>query len=334
MTPIGENRTYTVPTELAGRRLDACLAALAADLSRTAVKRLIGGGHVFLDGDAARPSSTVQAGQRIEITIPPPERLDVQAQDLPLDIVYEDEHLLAVNKPPGMPVHPGPGHERDTLVNALVGYCDTLSTAGGEIRPGVVHRLDQDTSGLVLVAKEDQVHRELSAAIERRDVKRTYEVLVWEVPAQRRGRTVTRFGRHPHHRTLMSVLEEGGREAITDYQLQEEYRWSWAEPGTRPRTRQAGYLLCSLQTGRTHQIRVHMAHLGVPVIGDADYGDIQRDAGGPEELNRLVAALRGQALHAAQLHFVHPVTGEQMQLRATAPPPFAALHAWLRLHEV
>ncbi len=332
MTPTPDKRAYTVPVELAGRRLDACVAVLAEDLSRTVVKRFIAEGHIKLDGQAAKPAATVEAGQSIEITIPAPEPLHLEAQDLPLDIICEDDYLLVVNKPPAMAVHPGPGHERDTLVNALSGYCKKLSTAGGEIRPGLVHRLDRDTSGLILVAKDDQVHRQLCAAIERREVERTYQVLVWEVPAQSRGRIVTRFGRHPHHRTLMSVLEEGGREAVTDYQVEERYRWSWAPPSARQKTRQAGYLLCSLQTGRTHQIRVHMAHIGLPVIGDPQYGDPQRDAAGPEDLNRLVAALSGQALHAAQLAFTHPVTGEQVQLRASPPPAFANLHTWLRDH--
>lgn len=332
MTREGPTNSYTVPPELAGERLDIAVAALAGDLSRTTAKRLIDAGNVTLDGRPAKPSMPVEAAGTIEITIPPPQQLHIEPQHLPLDIVYEDEHLLVVNKPPAMVVHPGPGHDRDTLVNALLGHYQSLSAAGGEHRPGLVHRLDQHTSGLVLIARNDRVHRQLSAAIERREVKRTYQALVWEVPAQRRGQIVTRFGRHRQHRTLMTVLEEGGREAVTDYQVEEKYGWSWREPGGRQSTRRAAHVLCGLQTGRTHQVRVHMAHLGVPLIGDPEYGDSRRDQAGPAELNDLVTALPGQALHAVRLAFVHPVSGEDIAVVAPPPPAFASLHSWLRTH--
>jgi 23S rRNA pseudouridine1911/1915/1917 synthase len=332
MSAGSDNRVYQVPAELDGCRADACIAVLADDLSRSAVKRLIDQGHVTVDGVALKPSTNLQQGQAIQIIIPPPETIHVEPQRLPLDIAYEDDHLMVVCKPPAMAVHPGPGHERDTLVNALLGHCRNLSTTAGHVRPGLVHRLDHGTSGLVLVAKNDQVHRNLSAALERRQIKRIYQVLVWDSPPRPEGCIITRFGRHPQHRTLMAVLESGGREAVTDYKTAERYRWSWAEPGARARSRKASYLLCGLQTGRTHQIRVHMAHLGLPVIGDDDYGDPQRDQGGPEQLNCLVAALQGHALHAARLVFTHPVTAEQMQLQAPPPAEFASLHAWLRQH--
>ena len=330
MTSEGQTTRYTVPAELAGERLDIAVAALAEDLSRTAAKRLIDAGNVTVDGECAKPSMPVEEASSIDINVPPPKQLHIEAQHLPLDIVYEDDDLLVVNKPPEMVVYPGPGHARDTLVNALLGHYRRLSAAGGEHRPGLVHRLDQHTSGLVLIARNDVVHRQLAAALERREVKRTYQALVWEVPAQRKGRIVTRFGRHRQHRTLMTVLEEGGREAVTDYQVEEEYAWSWREPGGRERKRRAAYLLCGLQTGRTHQIRVHMAHLGVPLIGDREYGDEGRDQGGPAELNELVRALPGQALHAVQLVFVHPVSGEDISVQAPPAPAFGALQSWLR----
>ena len=328
-----DRREYQVPPELAGSRLDACLASLAEALSRSAAKRLIDRGHVRVAGEVVKPSTMLQAGQIIEITIPPPETIQAVAQQLPLDIVHEDEHMLVVNKPPMMAVHPGPGHKRDTLVNALLGYCDSLSTTAGHIRPGLVHRLDQGTSGLVMVAKNDQVHRKLSAALEHRQIDRVYQALVWDWPEPPQGTLTTRFGRHPQHRTMMTVLDTGGREAITDYRTAERYRWSWAMPGARARSRHAAYLLCALQTGRTHQIRVHAAQLCTPIIGDANYGDLQRDEAGPDELNRLVAALPGHALHAARLVFTHPVTRQQMRLQAPPPAQFTALQKWLRQHK-
>jgi|LSQX01.2.fsa_nt_gb 23S rRNA pseudouridine1911/1915/1917 synthase len=333
MKPDSEKQVHHVPQHLAGSRLDATLASLTADLSRSAVKRLIDRGCVTVDGELAKPSTLLVPGQRIEIDIPPPERMQIPAQQLPLDIVYEDEHLLVVNKPPAMAVHPGPGHERNTLVNALLGYCDNLSTTAGYIRPGLVHRLDRGTSGLVLVAKNDQIHRRLSAALEQRTVVRVYQVLAWGWPEATEGTIITRFGRDPKHRTRMAVMDTGGREAITDYRMVERYRWSWTEGGARVRIRQASYLLCGLQTGRTHQIRVHMAHLRIPIVADADYGDLQRDRAGPDDLDGLVGALRGHALHAARLVFTHPATGKQMQLQTSPPTEWAALHEWFRQHQ-
>ena len=325
-----EERTHIVPPALAGSRLDACVTALVAEVSRSAARRLIDDECVLLDGRAVKASTTVTAGQRIDVSIPPVAPIHIKPQEIPLDIAYEDDNVIVVNKPPGMAVHPGPGHPDGTLVNALAAHCSGLSVAGGAHRPGLVHRLDFYTSGLVLCATNDRVHRELSAAIERREVKRLYAALVWDGPAQPAGRLTTRYGRHPQHRTLMSVLEEGGRKAITDYRVAERYRWRWTPPGERERAREACCVVCGLQTGRTHQVRVHMRHLGTPLIRDPEYGDAQRDAAGPDELDALIAQLPGQALHAVQIEFIHPVSGEQIRLSAPPPPQFSAVRDWLR----
>lgn len=327
-----EERTHIVPPALAGSRLDACVTALVAEVSRSAARRLIDDECVLLDGRAVKASTTVAAGQRIDVSIPAVEPIHIKPQEIPLDIAYEDDNVIVVNKPPGMAVHPGPGHPDGTLVNALAAHCGKLSAAGGAHRPGLVHRLDLYTSGLILCATNDRVHRELSAAIERREVKRLYEALVWEGPPQPAGRLTTRYGRRPEHRTLMAVLQEGGRKAITDYRVAERYGWRWTPPGERERAREACCVVCGLQTGRTHQVRVHMQHLGAPLIGDPEYGDLQRDAGGPEELDALVAELPGQALHAVQIEFLHPVNGETIRLNAAPPPQFAAVRDWLREH--
>jgi 23S rRNA pseudouridine1911/1915/1917 synthase len=325
-----DERRHTVPERFDGMRLDACVAAMEEGLSRSAARRLIDDGHVLLDGKSVKVSTRVATAQTIDIGVPDPEPIHIKPQDIPLDIVYESDGVIVVNKPAGMPVHPGPGHPDGTLVNALAGHFDTLSHSGGAHRPGLVHRLDMQTSGLLLAASDDRIHRELSAAIERREVKRLYEVLAWDTPAQPSGRLTTRYGRDPYNRLRMSVLPEGGRRAVTDYQVVESYHWSWTPLGERARTRSACRVICGLQTGRTHQVRVHMQHLGAPLIADPDYGDPRKDTGGPDELNALVAAFDGQALHAVQIEFVHPLTGAEVRLTAPPPEPFIAARKWLR----
>lgn len=327
-------RTFHISPDLAGERLDRVIVSLAPDLTRSAAQRLLKDGHVLLEGAVAKASDKPRAGQTLEIGIPTARPLELLPEDFPLDVVYEDNDLLVVNKPPEMVVHPAKGHQDGTLVNALLAHCG-LSTSGEEVRPGIVHRLDQHTSGLLLVAKHDQAHAALSKQVEAHEVHRVYHGLVWGQPTPPAGRLVTHFGRHPHHRTMMSVLEEGrGREAITRYRVLERYEWSWQEAvAQRPRRRDASLIECVLETGRTHQIRVHLAHLGSPLIGDPVYGDAVRDQAGPDELNVLVRELPGQALHAARLTFRHPVSGKEITVEATPPEAFARLQKWLRQHQ-
>lgn len=337
-------RELVVPPQLAGQRLDRLLAQLLPDMSRSLLQRLIRDGQVLVDGAPARASDKPAAGQRLRVgrssKIANAVKGDLgrspyalQPQDIPLDIVYEDEHLLVVNKPPDMVVHPARGHQDGTLVNALLAHC-RLSTGSDDIRPGIVHRLDQHTSGLLLVAKTDQAHAALSRQVEAHEARREYQALVWGHPQPAEGTIRTGFDRHPQHRTMMSVREEGrGREAVTHYRTGEAFAWSWREAeGERPRKRQAALVECVLETGRTHQIRVHMQHLGCPIMHDPLYGDPVRDAEEPAELRALLQALPGQALHAAQITFRHPATEEEMALAAPPPQAFAALWAWLRDH--
>lgn len=324
-------RTFIVPEHLAGQRLDRVVAELVPGMTRSAAQRLLRENHILVDGAPARPADHALGGQQLTVQQPLARPLALAAEPVELDIVYEDDVLLVVNKPPRMVVHPAYGHHSGTLVNALLAHCQ-LSGGSGSVRPGVVHRLDQDTSGLLLVAKRDDVHAMLSRMVEERAIRRRYLAVVWGEPEPPNGRIETTLGRHPQHRTMMAVLQPGrGRLAITDYETVETYRWSWCPSADeRPRQRQASLLRCELQTGRTHQIRVHLSHRGYPLLGDPLYGDRVRDAGGPDRLRELIHALPGQALHAAELAFCHPLTGDELHLEAPPPPALAALLGWLR----
>lgn len=272
-----------------------------------------------LEDRSAKKSETVVAGQVVAVRVPPPVPLQVLAQDIPLNIVFEDEHLLVVNKAPGLVVHPAPGHPDGTLVNALLHHVTDLSGIGGKLRPGIVHRLDRDTSGLLVVAKGDEAHIALSNAIRRREVRRVYRAVAWgRIPES--PMTVDQpVGRDPRDRKKMAVVGNG-RRALTRLRVREQ----WAA---------AQYLDVSLGTGRTHQIRVHLHHLGHPVVGDSVYGpNWSKGMSGPnrpwaQELERRTPR---QLLHASDLSFVHPATGEQMGFRAELPPDMADVVQWAR----
>ncbi|MEX2466734.1 MAG: RluA family pseudouridine synthase [Gemmatimonadota bacterium] len=289
------------------------------ELSRTRVQKLLVEGKVTVDGRPGRKSEPVEEGQRIEVRVPPPRTVSMEAEDLPLEIVYQDSHLAVVNKPAGMVVHPAPGHRSGTMVNALLFHVRDLSGVGGRLRPGIVHRLDRDTSGLLVVAKTDVAHQSLSEALKRRDIKRLYQTLVWG-HIDRDALTIDApIGRDPRDRKRMAVVEDG-RNAVTRVRLAE--RWVRAD-----------LLDVALKTGRTHQIRVHLSHIGHPVVGDVVYGrGWERGMGGgsrkwADELARRVSR---QFLHAAALGFDHPVTGERMRFRVPLPPDLAALADWAR----
>ena len=296
-------KTVTVTTETAGERLDALLPLLLPELSRAAAQRLIGQGAVTVDGVPVKKNHRAAPGARVTVTLPEPEAAVPEAEDISLDVVYEDADLIVVNKPRGMVVHPAAGHEDGTLVNALLWHCgDSLSGVGGEKRPGIVHRIDKDTSGLILAAKSDFAHRALSAQLKEHSMFRVYEAVVYGGMRADSGTVDAPIGRHPTDRKRMAVTQKNSRPAVTHYEVLARYR---------------GYthLRCRLETGRTHQIRVHMAHIGHPVAGDPVY------AGRRAEKD---AFLGGQCLHARELEFTHPRTGERVHLECPLPDYFTA----------
>lgn len=318
MTGDGRRVVFTVEED-EGERLDIFLAD-RMQLSRTRIQRLIGDDRVRVDGATPKKSAPVERGQRIVVEVPPPEPVEAEPEALPVEIVYEDEALLVVNKPAGMVVHPAPGHPRGTLVNALLHHVDDLSGIGGELRPGIVHRLDKDTSGLLVVAKRDDAHRSLSDALRRREVGRLYRTASWGHFSESAVRIDAPIGRDPGDRKRMAVVEDG-RRAVSTLRVRE--RWVAAE-----------LLDVKLQTGRTHQIRVHLAHRGHPVVGDEVYGaGWERGMSGSIRswARSLARRVPRQFLHATGLAFAHPVTGETMKFRAPLPPDLAAVADWARV---
>jgi len=310
-----EEREHRVTREESGRRLDRVLADRWPDLSRTRLARCMNEGRVTIEGAAAAPRDRARVGALVRVALPDSEPTQLEAEAIALDIVYEDEHLLVVNKPAGMVVHPGAGVKRGTLVHALLAHAPRIAEVGGPGRPGIVHRLDKDTSGLLVVAKTQTTYLRLVEAISRHDVRREYLALVWGEPRDRASRIDQPVGRHPKDRKRMAVTPRG-RLAATNYRVAESFGW-------------AALVECRLETGRTHQIRVHLSHLGHPVLGDATYGGgARRVLNLPERLRRLardiVETMPRQALHAARLVFSHPATGEPLALEAPLPADFSA----------
>ena len=302
--------TLTVAENGHGMRADAYLASVT-DLSRTAAARLCEAGAVCVDGAPVGKKDLLVAGQILDVDIPAPVEATAVAQDIPLDILYEDKDLLVINKPVGMVVHPAPGNPDGTLVNALLAHCgEDLSGIGGEMRPGIVHRIDKDTSGLLVVAKNDATHRGLSEQMATHGVSRVYHALVNGGFREGRGTINAPIGRHPVDRKKMAVIRDprhSSKEAVTHWEVLREYG-------------AITYLKLELETGRTHQIRVHMASLGHPLLGDTLYG------GGRTPFEKAHAPyLVGQCLHAKELSFVHPSTGEKMHFACPLPDDFTHL---------
>jgi len=287
--------------ESKNQRLDAFLASSLDGLTRSQAARLIESGEVAVNGKTAGKSYRLAGGEDIAVTLPEPEPVEAVPQDIPLDVVYEDADVIVVNKPSGMVVHPAPGHPDGTLVNALLYHCaGTLSGIGGALRPGIVHRIDRDTSGLIIAAKNDAAHQYLSAQLADHTLARTYECIVVGKLREDRGTVDAPIARHPTDRKRMAVVA-GGREAVTHWEVIARY------PGYT-------HVRCRLETGRTHQIRVHMAYIGHPILGDTVYG-----------AKKEVPGLTGQCLHAVGLRFLHPRTHEVVELFCPLPEEFTRM---------
>jgi 23S rRNA pseudouridine1911/1915/1917 synthase len=302
-------------------RLDKALADALPDVSRARLQALMAQGALTRDGIAvADPSARALAGL-YRLAIPATAPAEPQAQDLGLVVLYEDDALIVIDKPPGMSAHPAPGSEDGTLVNALIHHCGaSLSGIGGVARPGIVHRLDKGTSGVMVAAKTDAAHQGLSRLFATHDIERSYIALVRGAPTPAHGTIATRLGRSTHDRKKMAVLARSGREAVTHYKVEKTFG-----PAAKPL---AARVRCRLETGRTHQIRVHLAHKGAPCLGDPVYG-----AGTPAPSVRAAietSGLRRQALHAAVLGFVHPLTGEALRFETAPPADFCALEGALK----
>jgi 23S rRNA pseudouridine1911/1915/1917 synthase len=306
----------------AGRRLDQLLAAALPALSRSRLKALILEGRVARGGAViSEPSRRVKRGERFLVSVPPAAPAKPAAQAMPLEILFEDAHLVVLVKPAGLTVHPAPGNPDRTLVNALIAHCGaSLSGIGGVARPGIVHRLDKDTSGVMVVAKTDAAHAALTAQFQSRSIERAYLALVWGVPRPATGRIEGAIGRSPRDRKKMAVLRRGGRAAATRYRVVRAFA-----VGTRAAA--ASLVECRLETGRTHQIRVHMAHIGHPVVGDPVYGRARHRATPdlPASVRKIVDGFKRQALHAAVLGFDHPASGARLRFEAPAPADFSNL---------
>ena len=291
--------TLTATTEDRGQRIDAWLAARTEGLTRSAAARLLESGSVLIDGAPAAKNYRLTGDETVSLTRPEAEDTTVEAQDIPLDVVYEDDDVIVVNKPVGLVVHPAPGHPDGTLVNALLHHCgDSLSGIGGEKRPGIVHRIDRDTSGLIIAAKNDAAHLALSAQLSDHTLARTYECLVMGNLREDSGTVDAPIGRHPADRKKMAVNTRNGRRAVTHWEVIARYNG-------------VTHVRCRLETGRTHQIRVHMAHIGHPILGDTVYG-----------AKKPVPGLAGQCLQAVELRFVHPRTGELVTVTCPRSPEF------------
>ncbi|HHV98571.1 MAG TPA: RluA family pseudouridine synthase [Clostridiaceae bacterium] len=302
-----EREEINITADKSGVRIDALLSSNIEKYSRTYFQKLIENGMVKVNGKNVKSNYKVKLDDKISVQIPKPQKLDVKAENIDIDVLYEDDDILIVNKPKGMVVHPAAGNYSGTLVNALMAYCgDSLSDINGVIRPGIVHRIDKDTSGVLVVAKNNAAHEGLSALLKKHDIKRIYIAVVYGIIREDSGRIEAPIGRHPTERKKMAVNTKNGRHAVTHFRVLERFK-------------DCTYVELRLETGRTHQIRVHMSYIGHPLVGDAVYGSKK------QKYN-----VDGQALHAKVLGFVHPGTGEYMEFEAEIPEYFKKLLEELR----
>lgn len=293
---------FVITEEMEEERIDKCLNVLMESLSRSYIQKLLAGDGVTVNGKSVKPSYRVSADDEIRLMLPPFVTPDILPEKIPLWILYEDQDVIVVNKPKGMVVHPAPGHYNGTLVNALMYHCGSeLSGINGVLRPGIVHRIDRDTTGSVIACKNDRAHSEIARQLKEHTIVRKYQAVVQGVMKQEQGTVHTLIGRHPVDRKKMAVVDRGGKEAVTHYRVLGHFG-------------NATHIECTLETGRTHQIRVHMAHLGHPLLGDQVYG-----------ARNNPYKLEGQTLHAGILGFTHPSTGEYVETKAPLPEYFEKL---------
>ena len=296
---------YEVTAEEDGLRLDQYIAGRCMDLSRSYIQKLIKESRVTINKNIQTKTKTaIQESDIVNVSLPDPKELEIKPQDIPLDILYEDNDVLVVNKPKGMVVHPAPGHYEDTLVNAVLYHCrDNLSGINGVLRPGIVHRIDKDTTGALIVCKNDRAHQKIADQLRAHTITRSYRAIVYNNFSEDEGMINAPIGRHPTNRKKRMVTEKNSKEAITHYKVLDHLNHKF------------NYIECRLETGRTHQIRVHMSHIGHPLLGDEVYGPV----------NSKFKNLQGQTLHAATLGFIHPTTEEYMEFSAPLPDYFEKL---------
>ena len=318
------NLKYIVENNEEGKRLDFHLTSQDGIFSRAHAQRLLKSGNVLLNGKVElSPSRIVRKGNHILVHIPKPDKLEIIPEDGQLDILFEDEHLVVINKMPGIVVHPSPGHKSGTIVNFLLHHCQDLSGIGGFLRPGIVHRLDKDTSGILVAAKTDNSHRHLSLQFKKHSVKRQYQAMVWGVPEKDYGVINAALGRHPVRRKDISIVEkinhgmyriDKGKHAVTHWRVLKRFKISTL-------------MACRLETGRTHQIRVHLTSIGHPIVGDMQYGKSQmrKNNSVSEELCKTISCFPRQALHAEILGFEHPSSGEWLEFSVKIPEDFQKL---------
>ena len=302
-----------VPNERGGQRLDHYLVEMVPDISRSRLSNLIRDGYILVNGDSRKAANRLKGGDSIEVTIPPPVPVALKPERVEFEVLHEDDDLLVIAKPPGVVVHPASGHEKGTLVHGLLAHCNNLSGISGVERPGIVHRLDKDTSGVMVIAKSDKSHHGLVEFFKKRQVKKVYHAIVVGRPGTQKGCISQAIGRHRSNRKKMAVLQHGGRDAVTCWAVLEEFAENHLT-----------YLEVRPESGRTHQIRVHMAHLGHPVLGDALYGNKQQ-----KQINDKLCVKR-QCLHAFSLSFAHPVTGKPLQFVSPLWPDMQAILARLK----
>ncbi len=305
---VHHSKKVIINADDAGSRLDKILAQHLPEFSRSRMQQLIGQGQVSAGGETITDASRkVKSGETYILTVPPPESSELASTEIALNIIFEDKHFLVIDKPAGMTVHPAPGHYTDTLVNALLAHCgDSLSGIGGVMRPGIVHRIDKDTSGLLVVAKNDAAHKHLAEQLAERTLKRQYIAIVKGIPTPAIGTIDANIARSNTNRKKMAVVKSGGRASVTHYKVEEMFE-------------SAALVRCTLETGRTHQIRVHLGHKGYPIIGDQVYGRKGKTFDFPR-----------QALHAAMLTLIHPKTGKQMEFLSPIPQDMQELINTLR----